>query len=99
MRAHPQLPLNVLALLLSLLGCDATCADACAAVSACGASVGDVPNTAECEEACANQRTLVQQGTDTGVQGAFQRELDCLADATCDAIASGTCYEEQVWSY
>jgi hypothetical protein len=98
-RAHAQLPLTVLALLLSLLGCGATCADACAVVASCGDSLGDFPNTAECEEACASQRSRVDGGGDTGIQGAFQRELDCLADATCEAIASGTCYEERVWSY
>ena len=89
----------MIAVLLSLLGCDATCADACAVVAGCGESTGDFPNAAECEEACARQRTTVAEGTDSGVEAAFQRELDCVAGATCDALAAGTCYEEQVWSY
>jgi hypothetical protein len=86
-------------LLTTLLGCSPTCADACTVVASCGESLGDFPNEAECNEACASQRATVDENGDTGVQDAFERELRCLAAATCDDLAAGACYEEQVWSY
>ncbi len=65
----------------------------------CEGAVPEGLTSAECEESCVAQRDLYQSWDDTSLQDGFDAELTCLAEATCDDLAAGTCYDAHVWSY
>lgn len=87
-------------LFLGASGCTPTCERVCTRlVEDCGDLGTERMATYECEENCAQQRDLYERWTDTQKQDAFDAQLSCLVDATCDEIAAGVCYDEEVWSY
>lgn len=88
------------AVALTSAGCTPTCARVCTRlVDDCG-DLGTERMTAyECEESCTEQQKLYDRWADTQKQDALDEELSCLIDATCDDIAAGTCYNEELWAY
>ncbi|MES2640307.1 MAG: hypothetical protein V4850_12515 [Myxococcota bacterium] len=53
----------------------------------------------ECEESCNTQKDSYAKWTDTQLRDAMDAQLSCLYDASCDAVADGACYDEDVWSF
>lgn len=53
----------------------------------------------ECQESCQTQEDLLKTWTDQELRDAFDDEMSCLGDATCDEIADGACYDASLWSY
>lgn len=94
------LVLPVIAALLALApGCKATCEDVCDRMVECDGLPTERMSSAECEESCKSQTTLYEGWTDIQKQDALQSELDCLDGASCEDIAAGVCYDEDIWSY
>ena len=53
----------------------------------------------ECQAVCEDQKALLSRWTDTQKQDAFDAELRCLQESSCDEIAEGVCYDDEVWSF
>jgi hypothetical protein len=53
----------------------------------------------ECKESCLQQKALYATWTDTQLRDAFDDELSCIDDSSCDDIAAGVCYDEDLWSF
>ncbi|MDP2312308.1 MAG: hypothetical protein Q8P41_05340 [Pseudomonadota bacterium] len=53
----------------------------------------------ECADQCNEQKLLYARWSDTQLREAFDDELECIYDATCDEVAEGVCYNEDVWSF
>lgn len=89
-------------LLLSLIlaGCTPTCDQVCThLVEECGDLGTERSTAAECEEQCISQKNLLIKWRDTQKQDAFYAELECLESSSCDEIAAGACYDEDIWSF
>ncbi len=93
--------MRILALLPALLlaACTPTCEEVCDHLVTCEGVMPEGSTSAECEESCVAQRDLYQSWDDTSLQDGFDAELVCLADATCDDLGAGACYDAHVWSY
>lgn len=88
------------AVLLGAAGCTPTCDRVCTRiVEDCGDLGTERMSAYECEESCLNQQKLYERWADTQKQAALDDELTCLVDATCDEIAAGTCYNEDIWGF
>ncbi len=100
MHAPRWLPVAGLILLSSLGGgCKASCADVCDKLVDCDGLPTQRMSSAECEESCKQESELYDSWGDVQKQDAFQAELDCLRDETCEDIAADTCYDETTWAY
>ena len=53
----------------------------------------------ECQASCDQQTALLAAWTDGQKRDAFDAELRCLDSSTCDDIAGGVCYDQDVWSF
>lgn len=53
----------------------------------------------ECEESCLTQHDLLESWTDAELQRQFDEELRCLGSATCEEIAGGACYQDDLWAF
>ena len=87
-------------LLLALTACDATCRQACQKMVDC-AEVDTTGNVdAECREACLTQELLYDEQWENDVlTEAFSDQRNCVRDNTCEDIAGGVCYDEELWAW
>ena len=87
-------------LLASLLGgCQPTCEDVCTKIVACDNAGTERMPADECKLSCLDQKSLYAGWTDTVLEASFDDELSCLDASSCDEIAAGTCYDEDLWSF
>ena len=87
-------------LLLALhVGCTPSCKQVCEKLVTCEDDGTERMPEAECTETCQDQQALYDDWTDVDKRDAFDAELTCLYDASCDDIAGGSCYDERVWSF
>ncbi len=91
--------LALLALLLAP-ACKPTCKQTCDKLTGCEqledwqGSYADV-----CAENCQRQYQLYEFWDDTQLTDALDETQLCIADATCDEIAEGVCYDEDLYSF
>jgi hypothetical protein len=88
----------MLCLTMLAAGCAPTCASVCRKAMSCEL---DSPRTSttECEDTCTHQLRLYQDWDDEELQDAFDEQRQCIADATCDEIADGVCYDEALYVF
>jgi hypothetical protein len=90
----------MLVLLVALGGCTPTCDSVCdKLVLQCQDLGTERSSTSECEVQCLAQRDLYAHWSDGQKREAFDEQLRCLSGSTCDEIADGVCYDEDVWSF
>lgn len=82
-----------------VLACTPTCEEACKAIVACGNEGTELLSADACEEQCNNQRDLYDTWDDKALQDAFDDSLSCYKNSSCDELAAGACYNEDLWSY
>lgn len=80
-------------------GCTPSCEDVCEKLVACENEGTERMSAPECEESCRDQQSLYAEWDDTQLRDAFEAEMTCLGDATCEEIADGVCYDEEVWAF
>ena len=81
-------------------GCKASCKEACRALVACDGSVEHPGSTqAECEAGCARQEAQYEAWEDEELLEAFDAQRNCVRDSSCSAIASGECYDEELFAW
>ena len=87
-------------LALLLVGCDTSCERACKKLTSCAAEL-EVEGRyhEECAETCSQQERLYEDWEDTQLQDALAEARNCVADHTCDELAEGVCYDEELWPY
>ncbi len=88
-----------LALLAALSGCEPSCERTCAKLLDCDGVETPRVGQEDCELQCARQEELYDSWDDTQLQDAFADHKRCVLDETCDAIADGACYDEDLFSY
>ncbi len=86
-------------LALAGAGCAPTCETTCRKVLSCGL---DSPRTSQdaCVEDCNRQRTLYKDWWgDLQKLDAFNEHRQCLMQMSCDEIADGACYDEELFIF
>ncbi len=93
------LPLVFLIALPSLPGCAPSCGQTCKKVLDCEL---DSPRTTtlECRDDCERQRSLYEDWwKDEEKVEQFEEHRRCLMQSTCDQLAAGACYDEELFLF
>lgn len=78
-------------------GCEASCKTACKALLECdGVDTPRLP-LQECESSCLVQQDVYESWDDTQLRDAFGDFKNCVRDETCENIADGACYQEDLF--
>ena len=99
MRAHLLGALAVVAATLTLGGCTPSCDEAwrrlfnCEALEVYGMT-GDT-----CTEDCLYQEAVYDDWDDVELREAYKESRRCVADATCEDLAAGVCFDETLYPY
>ncbi len=95
MRPSSSLLVPILALLAG--GCSPACEQTCRKLLDCDLS----PRVSqeECVESCETQQHLYEVWGDEEKQEAFDAERGCVRGATCEEIAEGACYDDEIWVF
>ena len=99
MRAHLVGALAVFAASLSLGGCTPSCDQTCRRLFNCEAlevygMTGDT-----CTEDCLYQEAVYDDWDDVALREAYKESRRCVADATCEDLAAGVCFDETLYPY
>ena len=90
---------GLLALCTTLAACHTTCKNACDILLECDEVESSRVNPSECEVSCSREMALYDQWENQALLDALQDELDCIGDLSCEEIAAGACYDEQLYLY
>ena len=90
----------LLLLFTALTGCAPTCKQVCDKITSC-AQLDDYSGTHPdfCAENCIRQETLYDVWDDTDLLDRLDAHKVCLMDATCDEVADGVCYDEELYAF
>lgn len=90
---------TVLLLLSSLLACGPTCERTCEKILRCDNLSSERVSVEECQESCSRQQVLYELWEDEVKQEAFDDHKRCLVGSSCDEIADGVCYDEELFIF
>lgn len=78
-------------------GCSPACDQTCNKILDCDLS----PRLSqqECVESCETQQSLYEAWGDDEKQKAFAEERACIRASSCDEIAEGACYDDEIWVF
>jgi hypothetical protein len=80
--------------------CTPTCQQTCEKLLACEQNEDWLDGyVALCAENCERQLNLYELWDDTQLQDALDQSRVCIGEATCDDIADGVCYDEDLYSF
>ncbi len=82
---------------VTLSACAPTCEQVCRKAREC--HVTDRLFQHECEESCTRQRALYDEWEDEALQEAFAAHRRCIAQATCEELEAGVCYDEALFPF
>jgi len=87
--------------LMSLLaaGCEPSCEQTCEDLLACEETSTDRVALDDCTAACLVQERLYDDWEDQELRDSFAEYKRCVSEETCDAIAGGSCYDEDLYSW
>ena len=88
----------VLPLLVSV-GCGATCKAVCKNLMDCDEVETSRQHWRECQDSCLRQEQLYKDWDNIELQDSFQDQLNCLGSSTCEEIADGVCYDDDIFIF
>ena len=89
----------LLALLWLLGACTPTCDQACKKLMRCEGLETEGLYADRCEEGCEEEKALYEDWENPQLEDALDAELRCIRDETCEAIADGACYDEDLYAF
>lgn len=99
MRADLVGVLAVLAASLGLGGCTPSCDQTCRRLFNCEALEVYGMTTDTCTEDCLYQEAVYDDWEDAELREAYKESRRCVADATCEDLAAGVCFDETLYPY
>ena len=87
--------------LMSLLavGCEPSCEQTCEDLLSCEETSTDRLALDDCTAACLIQERLYDDWEDQELRDSFTDYKYCVAEESCEAIAGGSCYDEDLYSW
>lgn len=92
----------MIALLLafvSLSGCTPTCDQSCRKLVRCDVIDADAVTEDLCSEDCAQLEALYVAWDDQQLVDDLHASRECIDASTCEEIADGVCYEQDLYPY
>lgn len=86
-------------MLVLLAACPPPCKQVCRKILDCGNLDSQRVAVEECELSCQVQEALYIQWEDETKQDAFDDHKRCLMQESCEDIADGVCYDEQIFVF
>ena len=80
-----------------LTACEPTCQRTCKKLVTCDEVESPRVAIEECEASCNLQEALYEEWDDTQLRDAFDDYKQCVTSSSCDELAGGTCYDEDLW--
>lgn len=80
-------------------GCNPTCSNVCDKLVACDEVETPRMSSEVCEQSCETQEDLYFSWDDTQLQEAFTEYKQCVRSSSCEAIAEGVCYDEDIYLF
>lgn len=80
-------------------GCEPTCARTCDKLVECEEVETPRMSSEVCEDSCETQQSLYLEWDDTQLQDAFSTYKQCVRASTCEEIAEGVCYDEDIFLF
>ena len=95
-----RIPITILfaACVVSISGCTPDCETTCNKLVSCGSVEDGAASLLECENSCRTQQELYNNDwEDEEKQQGFDDLKSCIVSETCEDIASGVCYDDQLY--
>jgi len=81
-------------------GCTPTCTQTCNKLTSCEENSDWAGEYAElCAENCERQYNQYEIWDDTQLIDALDESKICVRDSTCEQIAEGECYDDEIYSF
>lgn len=96
---HPMPIALLLSLIGFLAGCEVSCENTCEKLLSCSSVETPGVSPTDCEQACTSQEILYEGWEDQAKRDALSEYKTCVSDSTCDAIAEGVCYDENIYNW
>ena len=93
------LPLLCTAGLAVISGCEPSCRSTCNALLECDSVESDQVTIDDCEASCEVQDKLYEDWEDQELVDAFVETKTCITSSTCEEIADGACYDDNVYAF
>lgn len=91
-------PLFIALASLPLAGCEPSCAKTCKKLLSCDDIDTDVSEVEECEATCEVQQSVYDNwGEDSIEREAFGDLKRCINQSECNDIATGECYDDELY--
>jgi hypothetical protein len=82
-----------------LWACSPDCDRTCQKLLTCDELEAPEMGEEECVSACNAQVNLYEDEEDEATQNALDDYKSCVIDSTCDELAAGVCYNEDIYSW
>ena len=82
---------------LGLIGCEPSCEATCDKLMSCDEIEMEHTSVGECTAACETQQNVYEKWSSTDERDWFGDLKHCIDDASCAAIASGECYDDELY--
>ena len=90
--------LAVIVIGLGLSGCAPPCRTTCSKTLRCGIDSERIAQE-ECELSCNRELSLYQSWEDQTKLIAFRKHRRCIFNSSCEEIAAGECYDEELFEF
>lgn len=78
-------------------GCTPTCQRTCKKLVTCDEVESPRVAIDECEESCVLQEALYEEWDDVELRRDFDDYKSCVVGSSCEEVAAGECYDEDLW--
>ena len=84
---------------LVAIACEPSCEQTCETLLECEDASTDRIALDDCTAGCLVQQQLYEDWDDIELQEDFADYKRCVAEETCEALADGACYDEELYSW
>ena len=81
------------------IGCEPSCEQTCEVLLDCDETHTDRLALDDCTAACLVQERLYDDWEDTELRDSFTEYKTCVTEESCQDIADGICYDEELYSW
>ena len=81
------------------MGCHPTCKEVCNQLLDCDEVESFRVSEAECRAACLREEELYTDWQDLDALEIHYDQRSCIVDASCEEIADGACYDEELYLF
>lgn len=89
--------LTLFALLFGAQGCEPTCENTCEKLLECDEVETPRVSEDDCTTSCIIHEEMYEDWEDSQLRNAHGEAKQCIAEASCEDLSTGTCYDEELF--